>query len=114
MQNTPLEALYHLAEGEIWEQQQTAVLYQPTDFEREGFVHCSTAAQLPGTAARFYAGRKDMYLLTLDPQALPVVYENLEGGEMLFPHVYQPLPKAAVQAAQKIHIDDQGVILKLS
>lgn len=110
MQNTPVEALYHLAEGDVWERQQAADLYQPTDFEREGFVHCSTAAQLPGTAGRFYAGRQDMYLLTLDPQALPVVYENLEGGEMLFPHVYQPLPKSAVQSAQKVQIDGQGIM----
>lgn len=114
MQNTTGEVLYHLAEAKIWEAQQALPLYQPMDFEREGFVHCSTAAQLPGTAARFYAGREDMYLLTLDPQALPVVYENLEGGAMMFPHVYQPLPKSAVQAVQKVQMDAQGIMTVLT
>ena len=110
MQNTTVEALYHLAEAEAWQTQQDLPVYQPADFEREGFVHCSTADQLPGTAARFYAGREDLYLLTLDSQALPVVYENLEGGTVLFPHVYQPLPKAAVQAVQKVQIVGQGIM----
>lgn len=110
MQNPKAEVLYHLAEATTWESQQTKDFYQPTDFEREGFVHCSTAEQLPGTAQRFYAGREDLYLLTLDAQALPVVYENLEGGEMLFPHVYQALPLSAVQSAQKVQINTAGEI----
>lgn len=114
MQNPKGEVLYHLAEAKIWERQQTEGLYRPTDFEREGFVHCSTAEQLPGTAQRFYAGREDLYLLTLNTQALPVVYENLEGGEVLFPHVYQTLPLSAVQSAQKIQIDAQGKMTPLS
>jgi uncharacterized protein (DUF952 family) len=37
-------------------------------------------------------------LLHIDPSRLDakVVYENLEGGEMLFPHVYGAIPVAAV------------------
>ncbi len=88
--------LYHIAEAEVWEAQKQGDTYVPTDFKREGFIHCSTAAQLPGTAQRFYRGRTDLVLLTLDVSALDIRYENLEGGTSLFPHIYEPLPQKNV------------------
>ncbi len=108
MQNpSPPERLFHLAEITVWDAQQPAVAYTPLAFAEEGFVHCSTAEQLPGTARRFYAGR-EMVLLTLDATTLPVVYENLEGGTMLFPHVYEPLPKTSILEVTRIQIDAEG------
>lgn len=103
----PSPQLFHLAEPSVWNAQMDLPHYTPTAFAEEGFVHCSTAAQLPGTAQRFYAHR-EMVCLTLDATALPVVYENLEGGSVLFPHVYQPLPKTAVREAKTVNIDAQG------
>jgi len=101
---SPETRLYHLAEAAVWQAQQTEAVYTPTAFAQEGFVHCSTAQQLPGTFRRFYAGRQDLLLLTLDPADLPVIYENLEGGEVLFPHLYAPLPKTALLAVQSVNI----------
>ena len=114
MQNDASPAvLYHLAENAVWQAQLTEPVYTPTDFAREGFVHCSTAEQVPGTARRFYAGREDMIRLTLDAQQLEVVYENLEGGSTLFPHVYAPLPKTVIVQAERLHIDADGQITVL-
>ena len=106
---SPPEILFHLAETAVWNAQQAAADYTPPTFAEEGFVHCSTVEQLPGTAQRFYTGR-DMVLLTLNATLVPVVYENLEGGDMLFPHVYQPLPKTMVLEAKTVHIDAQGAL----
>ena len=45
-----------------------------------------------------FRGRTDLVLLHIDPTRLrsEVRYENLEGGETLFPHVYGAIPIGAV------------------
>jgi uncharacterized protein (DUF952 family) len=74
--------------------------YRPAAYAREGFIHCSYGHQVEATAVRHFAGRTGLVLLEIDRQALtcPVVDENLSGGAELFPHVYGPLPIAAVTA----------------
>jgi uncharacterized protein (DUF952 family) len=74
--------------------------YRPAPYAREGFIHCSYGHQVEGTAARHFVGRTDLVLLEIDRAALTcaVVDENLSGGAELFPHVYGPLPIAAVTA----------------
>lgn len=70
----------------------------------EGFIHASTVAQTPGTLDRFYAGVDEVVLLLLDVAALavagsPVRWERVADLPEAFPHVYGPLPLAAVVAA---------------
>ena len=74
--------------------------YRPAAYAREGFIHCSYGHQVARTAARHFAGRADLILLEIDRAALTcaVVDENLSGGAELFPHVYGPLPVAAIIA----------------
>lgn len=74
--------------------------YRPAAYGREGFIHCSYGHQVEATAARHFAGRTGLVLLEIDREALscPIVDENLSGGAELFPHVYGPLPIAAVTA----------------
>ena len=45
-----------------------------------------------------FRGRTDLVLLHIDEKRLrsEVRYENLEGGETLFPHVYGAIPIGAV------------------
>jgi uncharacterized protein (DUF952 family) len=73
--------------------------YTPAAFVREGFIHCSFDRQVAATAERFFHGRSDLVLLEIDAALLtsPVVVENLEGGAELYPHIYGPLPMAAVR-----------------
>lgn len=63
-------------------------------------MHLSLRAQVPGTLARFFAGRDDVVLLRIDPARLTaeVRFEEGEPGE-LFPHLYGPLPVEAVVAS---------------
>jgi len=63
----------------------------------EGFIHLSTAEQLPGVAGRYYAGVEDLVLLHVDPDLLvaPLVYEDVPGVGS-FPHLYGPLNVDAV------------------
>jgi uncharacterized protein (DUF952 family) len=74
-----------------------------------GFVHCSTAAQVQQVADQIYRGRDDVVLLTIDPSRLsvPVRYDEVPGGER-FPHIYGPLPTAAVVSATPLRPGEDG------
>lgn len=94
--------LYHLVERSTWDAALAAGEYpwstRGVTLEQEGFVHCSTAAQVPGTSERFYADVADLLLLTIDESLLtsPVVVEQINGAPEPFPHIYGPLDIAAV------------------
>ena len=68
---------------------------------RDGFIHFSTAAQLAETAAKHFAQKTDLVLVAVDAEALALslVWERSRGGEF-FPHLYAPLPLAAVRWAR--------------
>lgn len=69
----------------------------------EGFIHCSHAAQLPGVFNAFYADAPGpLVLLRIDPALLGVEVREEEPapGAGLFPHVYGPIPVAAVVDAR--------------
>lgn len=58
----------------------------------DGFIHLSTAAQLPGTAAKHFAGESDLVLVALEDEALgPALRWEPSRGGMLFPHLYRML-----------------------
>lgn len=68
-------------------------------------MHLSTPGQVHLPANRLFAGRDDMVLLRLDPARLgaPVRWEPGVPGDdpdMRFPHLYGPLPVAAVVAVR--------------
>jgi glutathione S-transferase len=67
--------------------------------EQEGFIHCSTREQMEATANRFYGDVEHLVVLTIDPRLVPspIVFEPpAPGMDVLFPHIYGPLPIAAV------------------
>ena len=76
----------------------------------DGFIHLSSAAQVAGTAARHFAGRRGLLLVAVDPAALgdALRWEPSRNGEP-FPHVYGPLPRAAVRWVSELPLDDAGV-----
>jgi uncharacterized protein (DUF952 family) len=88
--------LYHLAIASDLDAARTVGEYRMSTVDRtledEGFIHCSFADQVEATAARFYAGRDDVMVLTIDEARVPSEI-RVEGG---FPHVYGPLPIDAV------------------
>jgi len=69
---------------------------------QEGFIHCSTREQLVDTANRFYGDLDQLVVLTIDARLVPsaIVWESPGADlEVLFPHIYGPLPVAAVNLA---------------
>ncbi len=81
---------------------------------RDGFIHLSDASQVRATAERHFAGMRDLVLLDVDMAVLASVapgalrWEPSRGGA-LFPHVYGPLPLAAIVRARALPLGADGV-----
>ena len=64
---------------------------------RDGYIHMSTAEQLDGTRAKYFADEAGVVLLAVDTGIFgeALRWEASRGG-MLFPHLYRPLRMAEV------------------
>ena len=91
------DAIFHLTTPDEWAVAQDTGSVVPAGFAAEGFVHCSTGAQLAGTIERHFAGQPELVLLRLHPNEVEADLRWEEGrpGEH-YPHVYRPLRLADV------------------
>ncbi|CAM2914257.1 DUF952 domain-containing protein [Prescottella defluvii] len=106
--------LLHLCGTAEWAAAQRAGELVPAGFAVDGFVHLSTPAQVHLPANRLFAGRRDLVLLSLDPDRLGAEVRWEPGvpsdpASMRFPHLYGPLPVTAVAAVTDYLPDDAGV-----
>lgn len=105
--------LYRLVGEAEWEAARAAGVFAGSEHDRrDGFIHFSTAAQAAETAAKHYAGRTDLLLLSVDPAALtaPLKWEPSRGGA-LFPHLYGALPVSAVTRAERLPLGPDGAFV---
>lgn len=95
----PTDVLFHVVDGEVWAA--AGPEYRTADFDDVGFIHLCARHQLAGVLERFYDGVAGLVILEVDPThpGLDVVWELgvPPVGEELFPHLYGPLPRAAVR-----------------
>lgn len=112
MAPSPRELL-HLCTAEEWDAATAAGERRPPSLDGQGFVHLSAPEQVHLPANRLYAGRRDMVVLRVDPQLLgdPVRWEPgvaTDPDSMTFPHLYGPLPTAAVTSVTAYLPDADG------
>lgn len=78
---------------------------------RDGFIHFSTAEQLPETLRKYFAGARDLVLLRVETEAITPEsawrWEASRGGA-LFPHLYAQLPVSAVQQVAALVLREDG------
>ena len=93
-----MSIIFHIADRKGWERGRETGSYRPAMFASEGFIHCSTAEQVIPVANNRFRGQSGLVLLAIDTDRVthPIRYENLEGGEELFPHIYGELDPGAV------------------
>lgn len=102
------ERIYKILAAAEWAHAQAAGVYEGSEHDRrDGFIHFSTAAQAAETAAKYFAGRTDLVLVTVDAAQLALMWEPSRGGA-LFPHLYGPLPIAAVVAVTALPLGADG------
>ena len=105
-----MATIYKICERESWRAANSEGLFRGSAADmRDGFIHFSTAAQLAGTAARHFAKKSDLLLIAIDGGALgpQLKWEQSRGGD-LFPHLYAPLPLAAVLWARPLADEIDG------
>lgn len=109
--------LFHLALADEWSEGLDAGVYERStigvSLAEQGFIHCSYEHQVQVIADILYRGRTDVVLLRIDRERVEaeVRVESLDGGTDLFPHIYGPLPTAAVVRYDDVPTDAEGRLM---
>jgi len=84
--------------------------YIDPSLDAEGFIHCSTSEQILIPANERFAGRTDLVLLVIDLELVPsrTVFEDCYESGHAFPHIYGPIPVAAVTEVVPFPCLDDG------
>lgn len=98
--------IYHITSRAAWSEARERGDYRAESLESEGFIHCSTEAQVVPVAHKYYAGQDQLLLLVIEPTLLDsdLKWEPPSGGappegvpeDDLFPHVYGPINLDAI------------------
>lgn len=75
----------------------------------DGYIHFSTAAQAPDTAAKYFDGAPNLVLVAVDVGRLgtDLKWEPARGGA-LFPHLYRDLDATDVVWTRPLLVNSQG------
>lgn len=97
--------ILHFSSREAWASARERGEYRTPNLATEGFIHCSTADQVHVPANALVRGRTDLVLLTVETERLDheVRWEPGDPSDPQstpYPHVYGPIPLAAVTAVR--------------
>jgi uncharacterized protein (DUF952 family) len=102
--------IFKICPAALWRDAEAKGVFEgaPVD-HADGFIHLSTAAQAPETAARHFSGAADLVLVAVDEDALgnELRFEVSRGGD-LFPHLYAPLDLSAVRWVKPLPLGADG------
>ena len=105
-----MSRIYKLLDAPAWMAALAAGVFKGSAVdEKDGFIHFSDAAQAQETARLHFHGQSDLMLLSVDAGQLgeALKWEPSRGGA-LFPHLYGPLPIAAVIDARLLELGADG------
>lgn len=92
-----MNMIYHVATLNDWQACRNLPVYFPSNWENEGFIHCSLENQLSGVLERYFADKTDLVILHINESKLSssIKYEKATNQES-FPHIYGPIDKEAI------------------
>ena len=112
---TPARFIFHIAFERDWESAEETGTYRVSTrgarLDDVGFIHAGFEHQVPIVGAALYKDASEpLVVLVIDTERLdvPVVVDNLEGGEEGFPHIYGPLPVRAVVDVRQASLTADG------
>jgi len=106
--------LFHITERTVWLEAVEAGDYRMSTrgvtLEQEGYIHCSLRHQLRGVAEYLYSDADDLVVLVIDSTKVPapIRHEAPGPGAEQYPHIYGPLPVAAVTSVIAVNRDAAG------
>ena len=106
-----MSLIYKIAGAAQWQEAIADGRFDGSEHDvRDGFIHFSTAAQARETAAKHFAGQRDLVIAAVDMTRLGAAlkWETSRGGD-LFPHLYASLPMSAVVWSKPLPLDASGL-----
>lgn len=103
LKNERARMIFHVTTVQQWQSNKTELHYLKK--ENEEFIHASTEQQLPQTIRRYFQGKSNLLLITIDPLivAPEIKYEDLTEHGQLFPHIYGDLNLNAVVKVEELN-----------
>jgi len=100
----------HFTPRSLWENAVARGVFERDTLVSQDFIHCSTPEQVVNVANHIARDWDDVVLLWIDEEKVgpKIVYENLEGGTTLFPHIYGALNLDAVTHVTEFPKDSNG------
>ena len=107
-----MNTILHITLADRWTKAKNLGSYRSDTLATEGFIHCSTLAQVVGSANRFFTGLQDVMILVIDRDRVTSEIRD-EGVDLtnLFPHIYGELNIDAVVKAVDLEANIDGVFI---
>ncbi|MCK1488810.1 DUF952 domain-containing protein [Bradyrhizobium sp. 193] len=102
--------IYKICPASAWREAERQGVYRGSaDDSRDGFIHFSTAAQVPETLQKHYVGQRALFLVEVEGDALGSALRwERSRNEELFPHLYGELDLGAVMAVMNLNTRSDG------
>lgn len=102
--------IFKIVHRDQWAAAEAAGTFQGAAIDlQDGYIHFSTAEQAAETAAKHFAGVKDLLLVAVDPETLGDALKwELSRGDDLFPHLYAALDPKKVAWVKDLPLDENG------
>jgi uncharacterized protein (DUF952 family) len=104
-----MNTILHITYRDRWETAKNLGTYRSDSLATEGFIHCSTLAQVIGSANRFFKQQTDLVILIIDVDRVTaeIKYEGADP-QNLFPHIYGTLNIDAVTQSLDLESNPDG------
>jgi uncharacterized protein (DUF952 family) len=113
-----MSLIYHLAPAPRWYSWPDEKPYLPAEYDKEGFIHCTSGDELMIRVANQYYRNVpgDYVLVVIDTNKLedppsPIKWEKSSVFDLLFPHIYGPIDRKAVVEVRSMQRTDDGTFV---
>jgi len=106
----PDDRIYKILRSAEWDVlQRDGTFAGSADDVRDGFIHLSTSAQVPGTLAKHFAGERSLVVVALSASAFgdALRWEPSRDGQ-LFPHLYEEMEGTGIMGVWHLAGDVDG------
>jgi uncharacterized protein (DUF952 family) len=105
-----MNTIFHITQRQQWEPAKNIGTYRGPTLDTEGFIHCSSLAQVIGSANRFFKNQKDLVIIVIDcDRVKPEIRYEGETINNLFPHIYGALNMEAVVQTIDFACEEDGL-----
>lgn len=102
--------IYKIIDKEAWATAEADGIFKGASIDlTDGYIHFSTAAQAPETAALHFTAQAGLVLVSVKTEGLgdALKWEASRGGD-LFPHLYEPLAMSHVARVDDLAVGPDG------